>query len=532
MPGEHIPAATMHWPVQSGPVPPQAAFYSPRPETGFAAAGGSAGSPLAGDGAVGSYVLTGPGGTGKTQLAAAYARSLWESRDIELMIWITASSRAAILAGYGEAFARTSRAPGGPATAAGTSPASGYGLGEDQEQLAHRFLRWLSESTRSWVVVLDDLTDAGDLTGLWPRGAMGRSVLTTRLPADSISPPGLHAELIRVGPFSRRESLAFLTARLAQDAGQRNGALDLAESLGCLPMAVSQAGALIADRRIDCRQYDGEFSDRRQAMGISPGAGPAATVAVTWSLALDRTDALLPTALGRPMLAMLAMLDANGVPAEVLTGKAAREYIGSYSPDRAPAGDADIRAALTALARVGLITIDASSAARTVYLHALAQACTRQALPDVVREAAATAAAQAVLQAWPEPSREPALDQALRDCTATLSQAAPEVAWSAGPGHQLVVRAGQSLDQARLSGPAVAYWRAMAQASTRAGAKLDGEAAAAVAEQGGEYRRRLAAAYEAAGRADLAIAVLADALEDRAQPLGPGHPNTLAARRT
>jgi tetratricopeptide (TPR) repeat protein len=533
MPGENNPAATVHWPVQSGPVPPLAAFYSPRPETGFTAAGGpsEAPAPLVRAEEIGSYVLTGPGGTGKTQLAAAYARSMWQSRDTELVVWVTASSRAAILAGYAEAFARTTGAPGGPAAASEPGrPASGYGLGEDQEQLAHRFLHWLSESTRSWLVVLDDLTDAGDLTGLWPRGAMGRSVLTTRLPPASISPPRLHAELVQVSPFSRREALAFLTTHLFEDTAQRNGALDLAEALGCLPIALAQAAALIADARIDCRQYHGQFGERQHAMGIGPDSGNAATVAVTWSLALDRTDQLLPTALARPLLAMLAMLDPNGVPAAVLTAGSARAYIGSYTADRAPAADADVRGALSTLAQVGLLTIDASSAVRTVCMHALVQACVRQVLPDAVRDSAAAAAANAVLQAWPEPGRDPLLDQALRDCTATLSQAAPQVAWTPDPGHRLLVRAGRSLDQARLSGPAVAYWRAMIENSGRAAEAIDGEAAQAVAEQAREYVQRLAAAYEAAGRVDLAIAVLTDALERREETLGPGHPDTLTAR--
>jgi tetratricopeptide (TPR) repeat protein len=533
MPGENSPAATVHWPVQSGPVPPLAAFCSPRPETGFTAAGGPSEPPAPPIRAeeVGSYVLTGPGGTGKTQLAAAYARSLWQSRDTELVVWITASSRAAILAGYADAFARTSRAPGGPAAAGQTGPSTrSYGLGEDQEHLAHRFLRWLSESTRSWLVVLDDLTDPGDLTGLWPRGAMGRSVLTTRLPPASIAPPRLLAKLVEVSPFSRREALAFLTTCLFEDTAQRNGALDLAEAMGCLPIAVAQAAALIADARIDCRQYHGQFGERQHAMGIGPDSGYAATVAVTWSLALDRADQLLPTALARPLLAMLAMLDPNGVPAAVLTAPAARAYIGSYTPGRAPAADADVRGALSSLAQAGLLTIDASSAVRTVYMHALVQACVRQVLPAAVRDSAAAAAANAVLQAWPEPSRDPLLDQALRDCAATLSQAAPQVAWTHDPGHRLLVRAGRSLDQGRLSGPAVAYWRAMSEAGSRAAEAIDGEPAQAIAEQAREYRQRLAAAYEAAGRLDLAIKVLTDALERREEALGPGHPDTLTAR--
>jgi hypothetical protein len=371
MPGEQNPAATVHWPVLSGPVPPLAAFYSPRPETGFAATGGPAEPPAPPVRAqeVGSYVLTGPGGTGKTQLAAAYARAMWQSRDTELVVWITASSRAAILAGYAEAFARTSGAPGGPAAAGDSGRAPGeaarpaaeagrYGRGENQEELAHRFLRWLSESTRSWLVVLDDLTDAGDLTGLWPRGAMGRSVLTTRLPPASIAPPRLQAKLVQVSPFSRREALAFL------------------------PIALAQAAALIADAQLDCRQYHGQFDGRWQAMGIGPDSGYAATVAVTWSLALDRSDQLLPTALARPLLAMLAMLDPNGVPAAVLTAPAARAYIGSYTAERAAAADADVRRALSSLDQVGLISIDASNPVRTVYMHALVQAWGLEVVSD------------------------------------------------------------------------------------------------------------------------------------------------------
>jgi tetratricopeptide (TPR) repeat protein len=402
----------------------------------------------------------------------------------------------------------------------GPPAAGGYGSGQDQDEIARRFLRWLAESTRSWLVVLDDLADAADLADLWPRGAMGRTVLTTRLLPASISPPGQHAKLVQVGPFSRREALAFLTARLYEDTAQRNGALDLAEALGCLPIALAQAAALIADCRIDCRDYRGQYAERRQAMGIGPDGGHAATVAVTWSLALDRTDQLLPSALARPILATLAMLDPNGIPAAVLTSSAAREYIGSYSSDRSPATNEQVRSVLTSLAQVGLLVIDPASAARTVYVHALVQACVRQVLPAAVRDQAAAAAASAVLQAWPAQSREPHLDQALRDCTAALSQAAGNIMWSPD-GHPLLLRAGQSLDAARLGGPAIAFWRAMIEVSSDQGSS---------GEQTLEYMQLLASSYEAAGRIDLAIDVLTDSLAQSEEAVGPGHPETLTAR--
>jgi tetratricopeptide (TPR) repeat protein len=543
---QYSPAPAVNWPVQSGPVPPLAPYYSPRPETGFGAVDGppaeQQSSLVRGD-ETGSYVLTGPGGTGKTQLAASYARTLWESRDIELLVWITASSRSAVLAGYAQAFDQTSQAPGGPPPAPGgagwagppdargpgsgpAGPAHGYGSGEDQEASARRFLRWLAESTRSWLIVLDDLADAEDLAGLWPRGAMGRTVLTTRLLPASIAPPGQHAKLIQIGPFSRREALSFLTARLYEDTGQRNGALDLAEALGCLPIALAQAAALIADSHVDCRDYRGQFSDRRQAMGIGLDSGYAATVAVTWSLALDRADQLLPSALARPMLAILAMLDPNGAPAAVLTSKAACEYIGSYSPDRAPATDQEVRVVLSSLAQVGLLAVDPASAVRTVYVHALVQACVRQVLPPAVRDQAAAAAAGAVLQAWPDRNPDAYLDQALRDCAATLTVAAPEFMWSLD-GHPLQLRAGQSLDAARLSGPAIAYWRAMIAASEEAGS---GQPEGSGGTMTLTYMQMLAAAYEAGNRLDLAVDILTSSVTQWEEAVGPGHPETLTAR--
>ena len=64
------------------------------------------------------------------------------------------------------------------------------GAGADPETAAASFLRWLATTSQPWLVVLDDLADTADLDGLWPLGAAGMVLVTTRLPASAMDGPG------------------------------------------------------------------------------------------------------------------------------------------------------------------------------------------------------------------------------------------------------------------------------------------------------------------------------------------------------
>ena len=96
------------WPVLSGLMPPLADSYTPRSESGLALASSLnpgetvvliAADDDAGDsGAMGA--MGAMGGTGKTQLAVAIAHTLWNQRAVDLLVWVTASGRDAILTGY------------------------------------------------------------------------------------------------------------------------------------------------------------------------------------------------------------------------------------------------------------------------------------------------------------------------------------------------------------------------------------------------------------------------------------------------
>jgi hypothetical protein len=113
-----------------------------------------------------------PGGTGKTQLAAFAAESLWRARQVELLVWVTATSRASVLAGYAQAFAEM----------VGSGPAGGA------ETVAGRFLAWLGQTSQPWLVVLDDVADAAALDGLWPAGPAGQVLVTS---PDASAPAGI-----------------------------------------------------------------------------------------------------------------------------------------------------------------------------------------------------------------------------------------------------------------------------------------------------------------------------------------------------
>jgi tetratricopeptide (TPR) repeat protein len=529
------------WPVRSGTVPPLADYFTPRPETGFdlaamPAAGETAvltppaqpetaagpiaatstgtasalaatratgtASPLAG--AVGTGTASaqaGTGGTGKTQLAAALARFLWDSAAVDLLAWVPAVSRDSIITGYVQAGAAVG-APGG---------------GESPERAAAGFLDWLADTQRPWLLVLDDLTDIVDLDELWPRGAAGRVVVTTRLPAAAVRAPG--RRILEVGTFSTREALGYLTTSLYPD--QRAGAIDLAGDLGCLPLGLALATAVIAHTGIDCGQYRAHLAERNRQMSVPHADRYAKIAAATWSISLDQADSAAPAGRARAALALVALLDSSGIPGAVLTSRAACDYICGLGATGTPDDESQVLGVLDRLSEVGLVTLDPQSAARTVGLHSLVQATARQVIPPAMLEVTVTAAADALLQAWSHGDRDPLVAQALRDCTASLHRAASDLLWTP-EAHPVLLRAGRSLDQVRLHGLAISYWRAMAGTGTR----ILGPSHASTLLA----RDHLAAACEAAGRPQDAVAALENSLPEWEQALGPDHPDTLSAR--
>jgi len=489
--------------IRSGAVPPLADCFSARPETGPALADAMAPGRL--------VALTGPevrrqlydwpGGTGKTQLAVYLAESVWRAREVDLLVWVTATGRASVLTGYAQAFADTT----------GSAPAG------DAETAAARFLGWLATTSQPWLVVLDDVAAAAYLDGLWPQGPSGRVLITTRNPAVLMNAPD--PQVFPIGAFSSHEALAYLMARLSTDPDQRIGAVDLLEDLGREPIALAQASAAIASSGLTCRDYRDIFARRQEQIARAVGGQPSAK-AVTWTLSVEQADQLSRGRLAQSCLALSGLLDCHGIPGDVFATPAACEFIGGTGAGDAP-DPKRASNALLSLERTGLLTVDPTSAARTVRMHPAVQAAVRSATPESMRDQAARAAAQALMQAWPADGGQPMVVDALRSCAAHLQQAAAEPIW-AGACHAVLFQAGRSLDSAGLTSAAVAHWRAVATATERV--LGPGHQDTLMASD------RLASALLAAGRGAEAVALRQRALDARAGATGPDHPGALAAR--
>ncbi len=490
-------------PVWTGSAPPLADGFIARPETGHYLQ--SALIPGATVALVCDRTTDGPrswrDSSGKTQLAVSYAQSLWQAAAADLVIWVPATSRAQVLAGYAEAAA-----------------ALGVQLSGDAESVAARFLSWLGDYPRPWLVVIDDLADAAFMAGLWPAGPSGRVLVTAPDPAALA---GVHAQLIPVGSFSRREALTYLVGRLTADLDQRQGAIDLTGDLGNEPLALALASSVIASSELTCHDYREHFLRRReQLLGAAAVAvAEPAAGAITWALSVDHADLLAPET-AHSLLVLAALLDGNGIPGTVFTTSAVRAYC---PPDRAysVAGGA-VQDGLAALEHAGLIVADPSSTPPLVRMSWLVQAAVRSAMPETMLKGAATAVADALLEAWPADDPPEWLARALRSCADSLRQCSADLLWEGGV-HALLMRAGASLDAARLTGPAVTYWGELAATSSRVLGE-DHPATIGISE-------RLARAYLAAGRTAESVALLERIRGDRARRAGPDHPGSVQAGR-
>lgn len=508
-----------------------------------------------------ALVLSGGGGVGKSQLAAACAhQALTAGTDV--VVWVDAAETGQIITGYATAALRV-HAPDA--------------LGQDAESDAQAFLDWLAATSRSWLVVLDGIVDAESADPWWPppsRAGVGRVLATTRRRDARLSGGG--RALIEVDTFAPAESDAYLRARLTDvnmvhllDAQAAN----LPRELGHLPLALAHAAAYMINEEAPCTDYLRLFTGQQSRLEalLPPEAdteGYGRPVAAALLLTLDVVQRRVPEGLAAPALWLVSHLDPAGHPLSLWADEAVTDYLTAHrspsDPEPVEVTAQEARAALRLLHQYGLISCDSRDGARAVRSHALTARAARESAPSTASTAAAKAAADALVAIWPEQAHADFdLAAVVRANADAVTALAGDLLWQ-DDGHPLPYLAGFGLVGAGLYGPAIAHWqRVVADAERLLGAEhpatlyaraplveayrlagrvdeaiLSGEQLAVDLERlWGEddsetvsARATLATCYWLAGRVTEAISAMERAATDMARLLGEDHPEAIGAR--
>ncbi|MFE1885137.1 tetratricopeptide repeat protein [Streptomyces diastatochromogenes] len=244
------------------------------------------------------------------------------------------------------------------------------------------------------------------------------------------------------------------------------------------------------------------------------------------------------------MLQLAALLDANGIPQDVLTSQPALTHLsqhrtrtapgqapeqkcwsrwwpGKRQPSPAPTTREEATGALRALDRLSLIDHAPITSHHAVRIHQLVQRATRDTLDPGELDQLARTAADALTAAWPDVESDTELTQALRANTDALTAHAEDALYRPDV-HPVLYRTGESLGNFGQVTAAINHFRHLISAAQQCLGldHLDTLAA----------RSNLALWRGEAGNPDSAAAAFKGILADCLRVLGPDHPHTLAAK--
>ena len=234
----------------------------------------------------GAITNTGMGGVGKSQLALEYAYR--HEKEYEMIYWIRSEQKETIKIDL--------RMLG-----------LEMGISEDflKDDNVISTMKSALQKRKGWLLVFDNAEDPNMLREILPEG--GHILITSRNPNWE--------KPITIDVFSPAEALQYLQ-KISGLSGQEEEFNFLAEELGYLPLALTQAGAYIRRQQIDVATYRKAFKEGQKQMLSKKERGYPGSVATAWLLSMEKITKEDPNAL--KLLNICSCLAPDKIPEEFL----------------------------------------------------------------------------------------------------------------------------------------------------------------------------------------------------------------------
>ena len=200
-----------------------------------------------------------------------------------------------------------------------------------------KILTWISRRKKPWLLVLDDVDQLvlseqmhKILSGMWKRQTGGHVLLTTRREPKEVC-EAIDLELtccFEISALPKNDAKRFVISRCGETADESEEQLDeLLQELGCLPLALEQAGAHIKALECSISNYLQEYKVQRlNLLSQHPRSKPAwdyesksrLAVHTTWLMNLEYVKRSPHGPMASRFMHIAAFLEPTEIPEELI----------------------------------------------------------------------------------------------------------------------------------------------------------------------------------------------------------------------